>query len=69
MTNFIDEVIAKAKQAGKTIVLPEGDDERVLEAAHMLTEEKIVKVILLGDETAIKNVNCAKRKASAVKMP
>lgn len=60
MTNFIDEVIAKAKQAGKTIVLPEGDDERVLEAAHMLTEEKIVKVILLGDETAIKNAFAAK---------
>ncbi len=54
MTNFIDGVIAKAKQTLKTIVLPEGDDERVLEAAYLLTKEKIAKVILLGDENRIK---------------
>ena len=54
MTDFIDSIIAKAKQMPKTIVLPEGDDERVLEAAHILTEEKIAKVILLGEEEKIK---------------
>lgn len=52
--NFIDGVIAKAKTANKTIVLPEGTDERVLEAARVLTDEKIAKIILLGDEEEIK---------------
>ena len=52
--NFIDEVIAKAKMANKTIVLPEGNDNRVLEAARSLTDEKIAKVILLGNEEEIK---------------
>ncbi len=52
--NFIDDVIAKAKSANKTIVLPEGEDERVLEAARILTDEKIVRVVLLGNESKIK---------------
>lgn len=54
MTNFIDGVIAKAKEARKTIVLPEGEDDRVLEAAFILTREKIAKIVLLGDENEIR---------------
>ena len=55
MTNFIDGVIAKAKQAGKTIVLPEGEDNRVLEAACKITKQKIAKIILLGNEEDIRS--------------
>ncbi len=54
MKRFIDEVISKAQRAYKTIVLPEGDDERVLDAARILTDQKIAKVILLGDVEKIK---------------
>lgn len=54
MTKFIDGVIAKAKSAYKTIVLPEGEDIRVLEAAYIATKEKIAKIIVLGDEDEIK---------------
>ena len=54
MTNFIDGVIAKAKNAYKTIVLPEGEDIRVLEAAYRATKERIAKIIVLGDEDEIK---------------
>ena len=54
MKRFIDEVISKAQSAYKTIVLPEGDDERVLDAARILTDKKIAKVILLGDVEKIK---------------
>ncbi len=54
MKRFIDEVISKAQSAYKTIVLPEGDDERVLDAARILTDQKIAKVILLGDVEKIK---------------
>lgn len=52
---FIDGVIAKAKQGYKTIVLPEGEDIRVLEAAYIATKEKVAKIIILGDENEIKN--------------
>lgn len=51
---FIDGVIAKAKQGYKTIVLPEGEDIRVLEAAYIATKEKVAKIIILGDEAEIK---------------
>ena len=54
MKRFIDEVISKAQSAYKTIVLPEGDDERVLDAARIVTDQKIAKVILLGDVEKIK---------------
>lgn len=55
MTRFIDDVIVKAKEAYKTIVLPEGEDIRVLEAAYKATKAKIAKIIILGDEDEIKN--------------
>ena len=48
-SKYINSLIAKAKQNVKTIVLPEGEDERVLEAAHIIAEEKFAKVIVLGD--------------------
>lgn len=51
---FIDEVIARAKKNYKTIVLPEGEDIRVMEAAYRAEKEKIAKIILLGDEEKIK---------------
>jgi len=38
----------------KTIVLPEGNDDRIIEAAAMITKEGIAKVILLGDPEEIK---------------
>jgi phosphate acetyltransferase len=54
MSSFIDGIVTKAKQGYKTIVLPEGEDERVLTAAHRIAEEKIAKIILLGVEDDIK---------------
>ncbi len=53
-SKFIQDVLAKAKQYYKTIVLPEGEDLRVLKAAHMINEQKICKIILLGNEPQIK---------------
>lgn len=60
MTNFIDTVIAKAKNADKTIVLPEGGDDRVLEAAAFLAKENIAKIILLGNQDEIEAKFAAK---------
>ncbi|MCS7241747.1 MAG: phosphate acetyltransferase [Candidatus Caldatribacterium sp.] len=44
----------RARNLGKRIALPEGGDERVLQAAHIATREKIASVVLLGDETEIR---------------
>ena len=55
MSKFVDDIVAKAKQGYKTIVLPEGEDDRVIEAAASITKDKIAKVILLGDIEVIKS--------------
>lgn len=47
--SYINGIIAKAKQHHKTIVLPEGEDERVLKAAHIIREEGIAQLIILGN--------------------
>jgi len=49
---FITDIIEKAKAGPRTIVLPEGADERVTEAAKMITAEGIANVVVLGDEAA-----------------
>ena len=55
ISSFIQTLISKAQPLNKTIVLPEGDDERVLQAAHYSAENKIAKIILLGNEDEIKS--------------
>lgn len=47
-SNFITNIIDQAKKNPKTIILPEGCDQRVLEAANTINKEKIAKIILLG---------------------
>ena len=44
---IIDRIIEKAKQNVKTIVLPEGKDKRIQDAARKLKAENIVNVIVL----------------------
>ena len=47
--SYIGGLIAKARRHHKTIVLPEGEDERVLKAAHLIREEKIAELVILGN--------------------
>ena len=50
----IDLFVAKAQQAGKALVLPEGHDPRVVAAANMILENRVAKkVIVLGSEEEI----------------
>jgi len=49
---FITDIIEKAKANPRTIVLPEGADERVTEAAKQVVAEGIAKVVVLGDGAA-----------------
>ncbi len=46
-------IINKAKSDPKTIVFPEGDNEKILRAAKELVEEGIAKPILIGDRKKI----------------
>ncbi|MBV5339387.1 MAG: NADP-dependent malic enzyme [Deltaproteobacteria bacterium] len=46
-------IINKAKSDPKTIVFPEGDNEKILRAAKELVEEGIAKPILIGDQKKI----------------
>ena len=51
--NFIDTIYERAKAADKTIVLPEGKDPRTLEATAKLLAQKIVKVVLVGNQAEL----------------
>ena len=51
---LFDEIAAKVKGTGKTIVFPEGEDKRVLGAAVRLHNDDLVKPILLGKRADIK---------------
>ncbi|MDO4161646.1 MAG: phosphate acetyltransferase [Pseudomonadota bacterium] len=53
-STYIQSLLERAKENIKTIVLPEGEDERVLIAAHTITTEKAAKIIILGDTDKIK---------------
>lgn len=51
---LIESIKENAKKQLKTIVLPETEDERVLQAAQKVLEEKTANVVLIGDEEKIK---------------
>ena len=53
--NLLNEIKEKASVLKKTIVLPESHDERILKAAEILTKEKIVSIITLGNEEIIRS--------------
>lgn len=53
-SQYIQGIIAKARLLSKTIVLPEGEDERILQAAHVCAADNIAKIIILGNPLEIK---------------
>ena len=54
------EIIEKfrelAKNTKKTIVLPEGEEQRMIKAAIFLDKQELVKPILLGNPEKIKQI-------------
>jgi len=50
---FEYRLFKKAKSDRKRIVLPEGEDERILKAAEILTSKELVDLIILGNEEQI----------------
>ncbi len=55
MPDFIEDIIRKARSLNKRIILPEGNDPRILEAAKLITGGKIARLVLLGDDDKIRS--------------
>ncbi len=54
--DFVEQLKEKAKAAGKKIVLCEGEDKRVVEAAAEIVREGLAKIILIGNADECKRV-------------
>lgn len=54
--SLLDEIKSKAAARKKTIVLCEGEDKRVIEAAAKITKEGIAKIVLIGNEAECKKI-------------
>ena len=59
MATLIESMIERAKADKKTIVLPEGNDDRILAAAETALADGIANIVILGDETEIRSKNFA----------
>ena len=53
---LIEDIRAKAKLQGKSIVLAEGTEKRTVSAAAILVKEEICQVTLVGNEDEVKKV-------------
>ncbi len=52
--NLVELIKEKARNNPQRIVLPEADEIRTLKAANVILQEKLAKIILLGDPDKIK---------------
>ena len=48
MPTFIEQIHAKAKTSPRKVVLQEGEDVRIIEAAALATKQGIAEITLLG---------------------
>ena len=53
MSDFLARMKSAAKADKKTIVLPEGEDPRTIEAAKKIVEEGLANLVILGDPAQI----------------
>ena len=53
MSKLMNSIYDKAKKLYKHIVLPEGEEERIINAAKAITERKIAKITLIGRKDVI----------------
>ncbi|MEM7344391.1 MAG: phosphate acetyltransferase [Chloroflexota bacterium] len=54
--SIIEQLQTKAKAIGATVVLPEGDDPRIIQAATLLSQAGIVQPIILGQPDQIQQL-------------
>lgn len=53
MSSFLEGVKAQAQKQLKTIVLPEGEDERTIKAAENILRDKTAHLVVIGDPQKI----------------
>ncbi|MEJ2053844.1 MAG: phosphate acyltransferase, partial [Calditrichaceae bacterium] len=53
---FIEKIRNNARAILKTIVLPEGEELRIIKAAEYLNSEKLVIPVLIGNEQQIRKI-------------
>ena len=53
MSGLMDKIFSKAKQLNKHIVLPEGEEPRIIEAAKKIARLKLARLTLIGDKDKI----------------
>ncbi len=53
MSDFLERMKKAAKSSKKTIVLPEGEDPRTIEAAKKIVAEGLANLVILGDPDKI----------------
>ena len=54
--SFIEDIKNRAKEELKTIVLPEAEDIRVLQATEQVLNERYANIILIGNKEKIENI-------------
>ena len=47
--HLVDKIKAKARAQVQVVVLPEGYDERMIQAAGLIVADRLAKIVLLGD--------------------
>ncbi|MFT4246076.1 MAG: phosphate acetyltransferase [Micrococcaceae bacterium] len=57
---FLHELIERARSQRRHIVLPEGNDVRILEAAEIIKRRDICALTILGDEEAVQQLASSK---------
>ena len=56
MADLLSKIKERARAAHRTIVLCEGEDKRVVEAAARVTAEGIAKIVLIGNKAECEKV-------------
>ncbi|MDQ1555020.1 MAG: phosphate acetyltransferase, partial [Actinomycetota bacterium] len=51
---FEYQLLERAREHSKHIVLPEGGDDRILRAAHSLLQRKVARLTILGEEATVR---------------
>ncbi|AJF07090.1 phosphate acetyltransferase [Geoalkalibacter subterraneus] len=53
--HLVDQIKEKARQSLQTVVLPEGYDDRMVQAAGRIVKDGLARVVLLGDPDALQS--------------
>ena len=57
--DFVEQLVAQAKECRRSVVLPEGDDPRIIRAARRLHDEGIARPVLIGARAALEDAAAA----------